>query len=585
MNQIQRWQEKLSIGLGIGPDRKTEIYLGLFQAASLKDVNYWLQILFAAGIATLGLVLNSPAVIIGAMLISPLMGPILSAGLAFAAGDLVLGIRTFVVLLVSCLVAILLSTTLVWTLPFKEITTEIAARTQPTTLDLMVALFSGAIGSVAICREVKGVVTSIPGVAIAVALMPPLCVVGFGIGVALSLNAGEGLRIARGGGLLFLTNLVGIIFTAMVVFLVLRLNVKSVTTQVAAWHEESTESQLVTRGLVFFRIPKVLFGSRSALSRLAMILAVLLLLLIPLSQSLQHLSREITRQKEENLIQQTAIRLWKPYETLPDGKVRSFLDSVTISALENQLSVTMRVFSSQPYTNAETTQYQHELAGKLGRPSQSVNFQLVEIPTSTLLIARKTNEEKSEPAVPPPSVMHLQSTFWQRVDRALEGVRWPAFAKILGFRVILNEPTRMQVMVRYLGEREFGIDAQDLITRDIQSRLEMQPVTVSYEWIPSTLKPIEFKRNTSVLAREDEEALRRVVEILQQNPNLQLVILANAEPTEIESMAQSRAQAAATYITQQCDILKDKISITVASEPLRTLRLSFRPTEKNEPLR
>ena len=56
------------------------------------------------------------------------------------------------------------------------------ARTAPNTLDLVIALFSGAIGSVATCKEVKGVVTSIPGVAIAVALMPPLCVVGYGIG-------------------------------------------------------------------------------------------------------------------------------------------------------------------------------------------------------------------------------------------------------------------------------------------------------------------------------------------------------------------------------------------------------------------
>lgn len=74
--------------LGIDPERKEEIYLQLARAATLRDAYHWLLILFAAGIATLGLVLNSPAVIIGAMLISPLMGPILAAGLALAAGDL-----------------------------------------------------------------------------------------------------------------------------------------------------------------------------------------------------------------------------------------------------------------------------------------------------------------------------------------------------------------------------------------------------------------------------------------------------------------------------------------------------------------
>src|ERR1051326_3714057 len=162
------------------------------------------------------------------MLISPLMGPILSVGLAFAAGDLILGARAIVTLARSSAAAIGFSTVLVALLPFKEMTAEIASRTHPTTLDLAVALFSGAIGSVAACREIKGVVTSIPGVAIAVELMPPLSVVGYGLGVALTLNRVEGLQVARGGGLLFLTNLVAITFMAMLVFLALHLDTESV---------------------------------------------------------------------------------------------------------------------------------------------------------------------------------------------------------------------------------------------------------------------------------------------------------------------------------------------------------------------
>ncbi len=78
-------REKLAISLGVRAERREEIYLELSKAATLRDPSYWLQLLFAAGIATLGLVLNSPAVIIGAMLISPLMGPILAGGLAIAA--------------------------------------------------------------------------------------------------------------------------------------------------------------------------------------------------------------------------------------------------------------------------------------------------------------------------------------------------------------------------------------------------------------------------------------------------------------------------------------------------------------------
>jgi uncharacterized hydrophobic protein (TIGR00271 family) len=76
--------------MGVDEHRKAEVYLEISQAATLRDASYWLQVVFAAGIATLGLILNSPAVIIGAMLISPLIGPILSLGLSLATGDFVL---------------------------------------------------------------------------------------------------------------------------------------------------------------------------------------------------------------------------------------------------------------------------------------------------------------------------------------------------------------------------------------------------------------------------------------------------------------------------------------------------------------
>lgn len=142
--------------LGVGRERKEHIYIDLSKSATLFDPAYWLQIIFAAGIATLGLILNSPAVIIGAMLISPLMGPILAAGLALASGDIILGLRAVANLAMSCVVAALFAILLVTLLPFKEMTNEIAARTQPNTLDLVVALFSGAIGSIATCKEVKG---------------------------------------------------------------------------------------------------------------------------------------------------------------------------------------------------------------------------------------------------------------------------------------------------------------------------------------------------------------------------------------------------------------------------------------------
>jgi uncharacterized hydrophobic protein (TIGR00271 family) len=133
-------------------------------------------------IASIGLNLNSPAVIIGAMLIAPLMGPILGIGLALGTNDselLIKGLKNFGVMVV---ISMITSTIYFVLTPLVEYQPELLARTKPTTLDIFVAIFGGVAGIVAGSRKEKSNV--IPGVAIATALMPPLCTAGFGLATA-----------------------------------------------------------------------------------------------------------------------------------------------------------------------------------------------------------------------------------------------------------------------------------------------------------------------------------------------------------------------------------------------------------------
>ena len=94
----------ISKALRLDPSTKPQLYAQIYESAEIASAGYLLDLLFSAGIATLGLVLNSPAVVIGAMLISPLMGPILAAGLAFAVSDVYLGIKSFLSLIGSIVV-------------------------------------------------------------------------------------------------------------------------------------------------------------------------------------------------------------------------------------------------------------------------------------------------------------------------------------------------------------------------------------------------------------------------------------------------------------------------------------------------
>lgn len=171
---------------------------------SMLTSRYIFMTCMSAGIAMLGLLLSSPAVVIGAMLLSPLMNPIVGSGFAFAIGDFNWLKRCARALAAGSAIAVAFCAIIVLLSPIKEVTAEIAARTRPNLFDLWVALFSALAGAYALIREREG---TIVGVAIATALMPPLAVVGFGLA---TLNG----TVFGGALMLFVTNLITISLTA-----------------------------------------------------------------------------------------------------------------------------------------------------------------------------------------------------------------------------------------------------------------------------------------------------------------------------------------------------------------------------------
>jgi len=167
---------------------------------------YAFMILMSAGIAVLGLLLSSPAVVIGAMLISPLMSPILGLGFSLTLFDFREMRRSLTALGVGSALAVLFTALIVLASPLKAPTAEILARTRPNLFDLLVALFAALAGTFAIIR---GRGETITGVAIATALMPPLAVVGYGL-------ATWNLAVLGGAFALFFTNFVTIALSATI---------------------------------------------------------------------------------------------------------------------------------------------------------------------------------------------------------------------------------------------------------------------------------------------------------------------------------------------------------------------------------
>lgn len=182
-----------------------------------KGATTWILI-FAVFVASIGLNANSTAVVIGAMLISPLMGPILGIGMAFAVNDIDTFKKSAVSLATMIVLSLLTSFIFFYFFPLSEDTSELLGRTKPDIRDVLIAFFGGS--ALMVARTKKGTIASVIfGVAIATALMPPLCTVGFGLAKGVS-GEGIGFRYALGAMYLFTINT---IFIALATFIVLKL--------------------------------------------------------------------------------------------------------------------------------------------------------------------------------------------------------------------------------------------------------------------------------------------------------------------------------------------------------------------------
>ncbi|OYD46818.1 hypothetical protein CHU00_05670 [Sphingobacterium cellulitidis] len=205
MNKFYRF-----FNLHFGEEAKDKVLENVTSSISFRGANVWI-LACAIVVASVGLNVNSTAVIIGAMLISPLMGPIVGAGFALGTYDFNLlkksiknlGIATIVSLFVSFLYFLLS--------PFKDAQSELLARTAPNIYDVLIAFFGGLAGVIALTRVEKG--NPIPGVAIATALMPPLCTAGYGLAIG---------NLSYFGGALYLYT-INCFFICISTFLIVKL--------------------------------------------------------------------------------------------------------------------------------------------------------------------------------------------------------------------------------------------------------------------------------------------------------------------------------------------------------------------------
>ncbi len=347
----------------VSEDRREEVQAQL-RDSSHPDFDFFLLVLLSSVIATLGLLVDSPAVIIGAMLVAPLMSPILGLGLASIRGDDRLLRDALSALLRGALLSILISFLLTWVntfMPFLDLQANdlplaVLARTQPSPIDLAIALAGGLAAAFALAMP--NISAALPGVAIATALMPPLCTVGIGL-------AFQRWDVAGGAFLLFSTNAVTIAFAAMLVFFVLGFTRRD-----------------VQKTGTLFGLPRSLVVSA----------IVTALMLGPLTYlSVQFVQDAVQNRENQNRLEQTEVIMTEEVARVTDSELVEWDQSIEDDILKLELIVR----TNHTLIHREATELQDAISLRLTEAGLIAENQVVQ------LIINQIIAQKLDPEVPP----------------------------------------------------------------------------------------------------------------------------------------------------------------------------------------
>lgn len=437
---------------------RAKIFDDVASAATETGFQYWLVLALSGGIATLGLAQDSAAVVIGAMLIAPLLAPVVGLGLGLAVGDARLAIQAGLAVAVSTAVVVITGAVLTLTLPFHTLTPEITARTRPTTLDLAIAVFSGLAGAIVSVSGRTRLSAAVPGVAVAVALVPPLAVAGFGVG------AGGNWQIIRGSMLLFGANLAGIVLSGMGVFLVAGMHRRTVCEIAKRWHGEHDPGGLA--GAVARNRVLASFGiMQSTWARVGMVVGFAILVAIPLAETLKEIAREARVHRATGIAERRF--------DIPD---RSFIVRRDVALGDGRTQVVLNVATTKWFGDKAKREYEVDASARAGEP---VTLVLEQTPTSTgdasqllsLFPFAESNSARSPPAASA-ELQELLASLKLRLDAMKEEVALPAGVSIDGYELaIADAGDRTVLRLTYAAPDSMPREAAEMLRRQVARAL------------------------------------------------------------------------------------------------------------------
>jgi uncharacterized hydrophobic protein (TIGR00271 family) len=408
-------------------DREEQVH-AMLAKRQRGAVEYWTFLMLSMAIATLGLAMNSTTVVIGAMLVSPLMGPIVEFAMGLVVGSPVLTVRSLFRIVGSVVLVVGGAALLTLVLPFREVTAEIATRTEPTLMDLALAGFVALAATLTVVKAHSETNIVAAGAAIGIALVPPVCVIGFGLGIA-------DLEIAAGASLLLVTNFTAIIFVGAVFFYLLGYERVSVR----RWDEEALAATAPDSYLrrVLMGVDRVFGSSRSRLFRILVPGLVFGLLALPLSRALDRVSWEV----------QASSAVRRILADLPPD--RDFIET-THSVGAGQVSVRTYVMGA---TVAGADSLQAELARRIAAATHVPDPEVRVIAVPNYGAVRRATEQIVLPATRTETRPEVElAGIRQEMAGALERT-WPteAYGPLVGWRMALSDSGGVDLHLHHLG--------------------------------------------------------------------------------------------------------------------------------------
>jgi uncharacterized hydrophobic protein (TIGR00271 family) len=540
---VKHWLQKTAAGIG-----HEAVIKDIVQETDIST-GYFLLLSAANLIALSGLITNSAPVIIGAMLISPLMGPILSFGFAFTTGAKQIWKRSVKKIIVSIVVTLVVAALASLLSPMKELTQEMISRTRPNLYDLIIAFLAGSAGAAALCTK-KNYLTVVPGVAIATAVIPPLSVAGFGIGV-------WNYSLFFGGLFLFFTNFVAITIATGVVFFVFGFRPRMIT--------GTDVSQLKKR--------------MAYLGTILIIISIPLVYTLHVSISEVRLRSEMQRLlKQEFDREKTSHLTTFNYVKTRGGKIEI---NVVINAVE--------------YLNDETVaKAEKVVADSLGE-NVKLNVEQVKVQPGGL---KPQVVKPIVPAIAPPqAAVDVIKTSRDSViavvrqsSEKLEKIIAPS--TIADFYVGFYDKTvRVSIAMKIRRDAPVTDEERIWLRRMLSAELNL-PVDLTIETMPF-VPPLVFKRGETTVSDDMKTAIRTVQDAYGKEPAILCRIEAFPENgiarAKQQELARKRIEGVEQYLVDVCKIPRDQIASTIHTKSSRTptvkisvLALSKTPGNSNE---